>query len=187
MGAIRPPKKAVLFAGLLSGDEDLLRRAAHILQKHFGPVLATSDLWPFDQTDYYEAEMGPDLQRQFVAFTEMIDPGRLAEIKRETNDIEGRISVECVLPEGFRAVNIDPGYLTLSKMVLATTKDYSHRMYLGRGIYAEVTLHFESGRWQPWPWTYPDYASGRYDEFFAALREYLKERISAPDAGDKTR
>ena len=75
--------------------------------------------------------------------------------------------------------------LTLSKMVLATTKDYSHRIYLSRGICAEVTLHFESGQWRPWPWTYPDYASGHYNEFFASLREHLKERMSAPNAGDK--
>lgn len=184
MGAVRPPKKAVLFAGLLSSDEDLLRRTVHVLKKSFGPVLATSGLWPFDETDYYEAEMGADLQRQFVAFQETIDPGRLPEIKRQTNAIEARIAQDCALPEGFRPVNIDPGYVTLSKMVLATTKDYSHRLYLGQGIYAEVTLHFESQAWRPWPWTYPDYASGRYNEFFFALREELKGRLSAPSDDD---
>jgi hypothetical protein len=74
-------------------------------------------------------------------------------------------------------VNIDPGYLTLSKVVLATTKDYSHRLYLRDGIYAEVTLHYEAGAWRPWPWTYRDYASGQYLDFFERVRESLKQQL----------
>lgn len=181
MGEIRPPKKCVLFAGLLCNDEDLLRRTVQLLSGMLGAVLKTSRLWPFDQTDYYQAEMGDDLQRQFVGFDLLIRPGQLPDIKRQTNALERRIAADCALPDGFRAVNIDPGYLTLSKLVLATTKDYSHRLYLDQGIYAEVTLHYESGTWRPWPWTYPDYADGRYTPFFVELREHLKQTLSQPN------
>jgi len=76
-------------------------------------------------------------------------------------------------------VNLDPGYLTLSKLVLATTKDYSHRLYIGGGMYAEVTLHFENGDWRAWPWTYPDFAAGTYHSFFRQVRESYRQELSA--------
>jgi len=174
--AARPVK---LFAGLLSGDVDLLRRARQLLTRRLGPVDLESDVWPFDQTDYYAAEMGPDLKRWFVSFATLVPPDGLAEIKLETNAVEERIAGDCLLPDISRPVNIDPGYLDLTKLVLATTKDRGHRIYLGQGIYAEVTLQYAEGRWQTHPWTYPDYAQAACHAFFVQVRERFRAQRRA--------
>lgn len=178
MGAIRSPRLVNLFCGLISSDPDLMKRAVRLLEQHQGPTDAASELWPFDMTDYYMAEMGEDLQRQFVSFARLIEPGGLPSIKVLTNTLERRVNHDLGLPEEQRRVNLDPGYLTLSKIVLATTKDFSHRLYLGNGIYAESTLHFENGHWTAWPWTYPDYAGPRYHGFFEQLRENYKSKLT---------
>jgi hypothetical protein len=105
-----------------------------------------------------------------------MDPERLAEIKRETNAWEQmyRDAAKATEP---RPLNLDPGYLTSAKLVLATTKDRDHRIYLGQGIYAEVTLHYQRGRgWQPRDWTYADYRSAEYHAFFGRCRDYLREQ-----------
>jgi len=177
VGAIKPPSKAKLVVGMLSGDEDLLREAARRLSRVLGTIELTSVCWPFEGTDYYRDELGERILRQFVAFDELVSVERLPEIKRLTNELETRLGEDLALPETARPVNLDPGYLTLSKLVLATTKDYSHRLYLGQGIYGEVTLHYESGAWKPWPWTYPDYAAPTYHGWFTQVRGRLKEQI----------
>lgn len=179
MGAIRSPRPVNLICGFISNDADLIRRAIRILTQYYGPTDAVSGIWPFDDTDYYEPEMGTNLLRQFASFAELIDPGRLASIKVHTNEVEGRICYECGLPRGQRPVNLDPGYIELSKLVLATTKNGSHRIYMREGIYAESTLHYREGKWQPWPHTYPDYASGRYDAFFEDARNRYKSKLEA--------
>jgi len=178
MGAIRPPRRVNFICGILTGDEDLAARAIQLLKRQIGPIDEVSETWPFDATDYYEPEMGEALKRQFVAFAHLGDPVELPHLKVLTNDLETRIARDLALPELPRPVNLDPGYLTLSKLVLATTKDYSHRVYLRDGIYAESTLHYHDGRWQAWPWTYPDYADGRYHGFFTRVREHLKSKLS---------
>jgi hypothetical protein len=184
VGRIRPPRPAKLICGLIGGDVDLLARARNLLAKQIGQVEAVSDIWPFDQTDYYEHEMGRGLKRQFLSFAGLVQVDRLAEIKRLTNQIEQRITEDVLDPDIPRPVNLDPGYITLSKLVLASTKDYSHRIYLQAGIYAEVTLHYESGGWQAWPWTYPDYAAPTYHAFFTQVRQALKDQLSAdPESG----
>jgi len=179
-----------LIVGLLGGDPDVLRRARQCLTRQHGPVDLESDLWPFDQSDYYSADMGPHLQRWFLSFERLIRPDGLAEIKRYTNALELEIADECLSAESPRPVNLDPGYLDLTKLVLATTKDRGHRVYLGLGIYAEVTLHFSAGAWQPWPWTYPDYHKPEYHAFLTRVREryraqrhQLTELFEAPDEG----
>jgi hypothetical protein len=176
MAKPRAARSVKLFAGLLSGDPDLLRRARQLLVKRFGPVDSESEFWPFDQTDYYQAEMGPGLQRWFLGFAQLVPPDALAEIKHETNALEAAIADDCQLLEIPRPVNIDPGYLDLTKLVLATTKDRGHRIYLGQGIYAEVTLQYVQGAWQILPWTYPDYRRAEYHAFFNRLREQLRQQ-----------
>ncbi len=178
MGAIRPPQRAKLFAGLLTGDTDLLALARRKLEKHFGGADCQSEIWPFTATDYYQPELGPDVRRRFLFFEELISIERLAQIKRLTNDIEHRICDDLALPHTARPVNIDPGYITLSKLVLATTKDHAHRIYLQQGIYAEVTLRFEAGEWKSFAWTYPDYAADAYHADFTRARRRLKEQLS---------
>ena len=154
MGSVRPPRRAKLFCGLLSGDVDLLAEARRRLARQLGPIQLVSQVWPFDATDYYRDALGDHIRRQFVVFAELF------------------------WPAGLRPVNLDPGYLTLSKLVLATTKDYSHRLYLQAGIYAEVTLYFEKGDWRAWPWTYPDYAADAYRAFFREARQEYQRQLS---------
>jgi hypothetical protein len=178
MGIVRSPKPVNLFCGIISNDPDLMDRAVRMLCEYAGPTDAVSELWPFDSTEYYELEMGEDLRRKFVSFEKWIDPGDLAHQKILSNELERRICYELGYPPDQRRVNLDPGYLSLSKIVLATTKDYSHRLYLRDGIYAESTLHFESGKWIPWPWTYPDFADARYHGFFTQVRELFKIKLN---------
>ncbi len=177
MGIIKPPKPVKLFVGLLSGDRDLVRRASQLLRRHYGEIDLQSDYWPFEQTEYYLDELGEHAERRFVSFERLVHPDAIAEIKRQTNAIEKSMCEDLLLPPERRPVNLDPGYMSLSKLVLATTKDFSHRIYLQRGVYAEVTLRFHDGGWQPWPWTYPDYASEAYREFFMHLRQRLKAQL----------
>jgi hypothetical protein len=104
-----------------------------------------------------------------VTFGRLVDPADLAAIKQQTNDLEWSLA------QGeHRRVNIDPGYVSLGKLVLASTKDHGHRLYLGWGIYGEVTLTYQQGRFRPWPWTYPDYASDRYCTLFGEIRKRYK-------------
>jgi hypothetical protein len=127
---------------------------------------------PFDHTDYYTPEFGLDLERQIVTFERLISPIDLPAIKRKTNDLEWTFA-----KTGRRQVNIDPGYVSLGKMVLATTKDHAHRLYLGQGIYGEVTLTYQQGGFRPWPWTYPDYARDAYCGLFNQIRQHYKAQL----------
>ncbi len=178
MGVIRPPRKVKLMCGMIGPDHDLMRRARKMMTRAFGETDLTSDVWPFDATDYYETEMGSDLKRWFVSFEALTSPDRIAEIKRTTMDLEARLADDCLRPPDQRVVNLDPGYVGLSKLVLATTKDHAHRIYIERGIYAEVTLQFTKGRWVAWPWTYPDYAAETYHPFFTEVRQRLVEQLT---------
>lgn len=176
MGDICSPKPVKLFAGLLASSESLLAEVRTRLEREFGPVDLISPVWPFTATDYYRDELGDTVSRQFVFFENLVDPVRLPDIKIRTNQIEQDIGVGHHRPAGQRPVNIDPGYITLSKLVLATTKDYSHRLYLRDGIYAEVTLRYHARRWERLPWTYADYAAETYHEFFETARSRLKQQ-----------
>jgi hypothetical protein len=176
MARPRAPQPVKLFCGLLSGDRDLLQRARQLLARRFGPIDLESDIWPFDQTDYYEPEMGPGLQRQFVSFERPTHPDALPGVKHDSNAIEQKIAEQCAGLEIPRPVNLDPGYLDLGKLVLATTKDRSHRLYIGQSMYAEVTLHFVNGDWQTWPWTYPDYRRPEYHQFFSRVRDRFRQQ-----------
>lgn len=186
MGAIRPPRAVNLICGLISNDPDLCTHAIRLLCEYAGPTDEVTDFWPFDFTDYYEIEMGEDLLRQFVSFDRLIDPAELASLKVLTNDLEKRVCDACGLSPTQRRVNLDPGYIATSKLVLATTKDFGHRVYLHDGIYAESTLHYQGGRWIPWPWTYPDYADRRYHPFFDRVRERLKSKLIACEVEERS-
>ena len=172
MGTAREPAPVKLIASLLTGDLDLLPQVRVALADAFGPIDQESEILLFDHTDYYAAELGPALRRQFVTFERLISPDDLPAVKRQTNELEQELA-----QEGRRRVNIDPGYVSLSKLVLATTKDHAHRLYLGQGIYGEVTLAYQQGRFRPWPWTYADYASDHYCSFFMEIRKRYKAQI----------
>lgn len=178
MGEPRAARPVKLIVGLLSGDSDLLRRVRQLLARHYGPVDLASDLWPFDQTDYYRDEMGGDLLRAFITFDSLMRPEALTALKRHTNELEQQIIEDTLAPVP-RPVNIDPGYIDLNKLVLASTKDSSHRIYLGGGVYGEVTLRFVNGAWQECSWTYPDYRRPEYHAFFTRVRDCYREQRRA--------
>ncbi len=162
------PEPVTLVCGLLSARPEILDEAEAQLVGRYGPVDVRSSDIDFDFTSYYEPQMGRGLTRRFVSFARKVDPGRLAEIKRATNALEA----EAARAHAFaaRPVNLDPGYISPAKLVLASCKDRAHRIYLGQGIYAEITLRFRGGRFQPVETTYPDYRTAAYIEFFAAVR-----------------
>lgn len=139
---------------LLASDLEVMVETMHLLSDRCGKPEYISRLELFDYSDYYEKEMGAPLIRRFVFFETLIPPEELPALKLFSNDIEERFC-----REGKRRVNIDPGYLALSHLILATGKGYSHRPYLRDGVYADLTLIYAHGAFQPLPWTYPDYAS----------------------------
>jgi hypothetical protein len=151
----RQPKAVKLVMSFLFKEEKDFAQALSETDSRYGPVDFLSESLPFDFTPYYELEMGEGLGRRIASFEPLISPGQLSGVKLWTNALEGRSPNE----RGGRKVNIDPGYLAASKFILATGKDYSHRIYLGEGIYGDLTLIFQKGAFTPLPWTYPDYAS----------------------------
>lgn len=172
MGIAKQPQPVKLIASLFAGRPMLLEASRRRLEEAFGPTDYQSEQLPFDHTDYYTPEFGPNLVRTILAFERLVDPGSLATIKRRTNDLETEWQVE-----GRRQVNVDPGYVSLSKLVLATTKNHAHRIYLTDGIYAEVTLHYRDGAFQGFPWTYPDYASPPYRALFGEIRDIYRRQL----------
>jgi len=178
MGIVREVPPAALVAGVFSAEPELMERAAAVLAGKYGPVEAKSPVFDFTMTDYYTGEMGENLKKRFYCFSEPVSPADLPEIKLFTNGIESEFARERD-GETRRRVNMDPGYVTLSKLVLASTKDYSHRIYVGGGIYAEVTLRFVRGTFAPLETTYPDYRIPLAIEFFNGVREYVKRNRAA--------
>ena len=165
MGVIKTHPQAKLVIGFISADIKLIALTEQRLSKEFGHIDLESPIWDFTHTDYYKQEFGDCLKRKFVTFKRLIKPEDLYKIKIKTNSIELQFS-----KSGARKINIDPGYIDTSKLILATTKDYSHRIYLKKGIYAEVTLFYKNHQFNPWPWTYPDYKQASYIEFFNNVR-----------------
>jgi hypothetical protein len=177
MGDIHAPSPVLLLIAASSRYDEALAWGLRRSEAAFGAAAAVSDAFQFTETSYYDAEMGGDLKKQFWVFAELINPGRLAAIKRQTNQWEAAYGGLKTHHEP-RPLNLDPGYLTLAKLVLASTKDHAHRIYLGEGIYAEVTLSFRRGAWQPVDWTYPDYRRQDYLDFFTRCRELLRPRTA---------
>ncbi|HUY93072.1 MAG TPA: DUF4416 family protein [Pirellulales bacterium] len=175
MGFASAHSPALLLTAVTSRHPDALAWANRRAQEAWGPLGLVSPVFDFTETDYYRLAMGERLKKQFLAFQRPFDPAELAEIKLATNAWEAEYTEEAGHAEP-RPLNLDPGYLTPAKLVLASTKDHSHRIYLSQGVYAEVTLHYQSGAWQPREWTYPDYRRADFHEFFLQLRRELQAR-----------
>lgn len=174
MGTVHPFAPEQLVVAVLSTRPDRLCEARGALEARFGPVVLASDPVPWDFTAYYDREMGPGIVRLFWAFGRLVDPAELPSIKLATNGIE-----DAFREDGSRKLNLDPGLLSLSRFVLATTKDGAHRIPLGEGIYAEVTLVFERGEFRPLPWTYPDYRSDGCRAVLKTIRDGYRDRLRA--------
>jgi len=172
---MRPNSRAnivKLFIGFIFAREEVYLKTKRILEKKFGQSDFESQILPFNHTRYYEKEFGSNLKRRFLSFKKLIKAERLAQIKIITNGIEAKLS-----HQGRRQINIDPGILSLGKIILATTKDYKHRIYLTSGIYAEVTLYYQNRSFRPWEWTYPDYKTPAYTHIFNTIREIYFQQI----------
>jgi hypothetical protein len=166
MSRPKPPSPAKLVIGALLKERALYPAVVSELEAAFGPLDLVSPWLPFDTTRYYEAEMGFPLWRRVAAFKPLVAQERLAEIKLATNALERDRAAG-----GRRMVNLDPGYLLLERFVLASGKNFTHRIHVGCGIYADLTLVFQRGEFRALPWTYPDYADQPLRRFLSAVRQ----------------
>jgi hypothetical protein len=175
MGSIRSLVPVKLFVGVLVSDPKLLPEVEARLTGLYGTIDHRSPVFPFDFTDYYSSEMGNVIDRVFFSFERLIEADRLAEIKRQTNEAEQ--NVKPLFESVKRPVNLDPGYIEQAKVVLASTKNFYHRICIGGGIFGEVTMHFKNNTFQFFPWTYPDYQSKPYQEFFLKMRQMYRAQL----------
>jgi hypothetical protein len=173
MAEIKEPQKVLLLIGLIFVKDFELDKVLNELKNDLGSILMTSNTISFTHTTYYNKEMGSKLMRQWVVFDKLIIPDTLVQLKHTTNSIEKKYLNE----RGGRKINIDPGILSLSNLILASTKNFSHRIYLGKGIYAEVTLIYKNKTFTPLEWTYPDHQEEIAIELFEKAREVLKKRL----------
>lgn len=179
---VHPPARLMLAA--FSRHLGALDWALAKAKNEWGEVALSSPSFDFNETDYYESTMGPGLKKVFWAFARPFDPADLAGLKRQANRWEDEFAAATqrgdILDDAGgriaepRPLNLDPGYLTTAKLVLASTKDHAHRIYLCDGIFAEITLFYRHGRWEHHEWTFPDYRRADYQQFFSLVRDSLK-------------
>ena len=183
MGNIQEALPVKLIVGVLTSIPEFLSETEKELTALFGTIDARSDIFPFEWTGYYKAEMGSPIYRRFLSFSDLIEAPAVVDAKIATNELEASMAGKH--PDVRRPVNLDPGYMEQSKIVLASTKNFFHRILIARGIYAEATLYYQDKRWKSFPWTFPEYCSEAYHTFFTALRENYRRQLSA--AGFKIR
>jgi hypothetical protein len=172
MSIPKAPKPAKLVTGIILKDKSLIETLVGELAGKFGPADIISSWFKFDYTSYYEPEMGSSLLRRMIAFKILIEQKDLARIKNITNEIELKYS-----KNGKRSANIDPGYMLCERFVLATGKNYTHRIYIGDGIYADLTLIYQNNSFKKLPWTYPDYSDDNMISYLENVREKYKDDL----------
>lgn len=173
MGQISTPSPVLLLMAVISRDAMAQAWAREWAISEFGPVCLESEPFDFIETQYYRSTMGAELKKTFLAFQHLVAPDVLPRAKLLTNaaEVEYAAKYDSEVP---RPLNLDPGLISESKLILASTKDHAHRLYLGQGIYGELTLQFRHRAWQPCDWTYPDYRREDFHRFFSACREFLR-------------
>ncbi len=171
MAGGRGPEIAVLFVGCLYSSTDIFAAASLELKKTFGKTLFESPPLPWDYTEYYARELAPPVFRKFLFFERPVDASSVVGAKLTAMSMEKGFS-----RDGRRQINIDPGYMTLAKVVLVSSKNYSHRIYLGRGVFAEVELFHKDGIFNALPYTYPDYREEVFLTNFIKARSLLKKK-----------
>lgn len=165
-------KPVKYFVGALFSSETLLEKSVKLLTRHFGVIDQKSQSFVFENTDYYNAEMGVPIFRKFYSFTELKTPDYLAQAKLITNRIEDSLTVDAR-----RKVNLDVGYMDYDKVVLASAKYGINKIYLSSGIYADMVLHYEKGNYSPYPWAFADFKYSQYYPFFLEMRIKYKRQL----------
>lgn len=176
MGESKKHQPVLLTMTIFSRYLDAIGWAEQELSQRFGEIGLNSEVLQFEQTKYYEQQMGADLLLKLIAFKELVEPEVLPETKLWTNELEKRY-LEMAGKSEARPLNLDPGYMTLGKFVLASTKDNSHRIYLGKGVFGEVTLYYAQGGWREREWTYPNYRLCDYQRFLSVCRSALAAQL----------
>jgi len=180
MGVPKSPSPAALFIAVLFAPPASYEEVRAVVRQEFGDILMESPIFSFNHSEYYAEEMGGNLQKVFLLLNRLIDPGALVDWKLHAQEIESRYT-----ENGKRKINFDPGYLEASKLVVATTKNYDHRIYLGRGIYGDVQLRYRFQQFHVNDWTYPDYRQPEHIAFFEKARQkyfdLLKTEFGAPE------
>ncbi|MFQ6082394.1 MAG: DUF4416 family protein [Candidatus Aminicenantia bacterium] len=177
MAKAKPFTPVKLICGIIASRESIFHRAEKELYLNFGPIDFLSQLIPFEFTDYYQKQIGPGLQRKFVSFKDLIDPSKLSEIKLKTNYLEEKIKQE--LKSKKRVVNLDPGYLTPSALIIATVKNFTHRIPLQKGIYAHLELLFKKREIKTLDWTYPDFKTKEYQKILLEVRKIYLHQLKS--------
>jgi hypothetical protein len=170
------PRPTLLLFALTYREERVRDEVLARIEGRFGPIRAALEPFPFTFTRYYEEEMGPDLLKQVVVFVRPVHPGFLPRLKLASGRTEDELKDPVT---GHRRVNLDPGYITPSALVLASTKGAPHRVYMGLGIYGETTLVYHEGEYRPLPWTYPDFRQGALLRFLGEVRTGLVRELRA--------
>ena len=179
MSTLREPKPVKLVISLIFNNSADLVIIKNKLGESLGNVDFESEILNFEHSDYYKKEMGENLRRKFLAFRKLIKRDKLVNIKILCNDLESSF-----MNDGRRNVNIDPGYLAHEHLILATGKGFAHRPYLGRGVYADLTLIYTQNDYQSLDWTYPDYNENRIKDFFRQLRKIYNTNLSEDNKDD---
>jgi hypothetical protein len=174
MGEIKKILPEKLVIGFIYKNEEIVEKVKDALINEFGKIDFESAALNFIHTDYYNKEIGENLLKKFISFEKLVNPDKLFDIKIFTNSIEQKFLYNGT---NNRMINIDPGLLSLSKLVLATTKNYDHRIYIGKGIFAEVTLRWTQKNFKEFEWTYPDFRTEEYKRILGKIREIYKEQI----------
>jgi hypothetical protein len=176
MGKIYTPKPVKLIFGFIFKDGVIFEKAKVIIKKKFGKIDFESQNLKFDLTDYYAEEIGQDLSRKFISLKKLVPADKLPALKVLANKLEDKFSKNLR-----RRINIDPGYVDLAKLVLASTKDYQHRIYLKDGIFAEITLFYQDKSFRPGQWTYLDYKTPEHIAVFNQIRQLYYEQSQNRD------
>ena len=179
MGTVELVAPVKLIVAAITANDSIFQETRACLSQHFDKIDFESDPYAFDHTDYYQKEMGDGLSRHFLSFANLITPEKIADIKLFCNDLEHQFSIN-----NKRRVNLDPGYVTLAKLVLATTKNQAHRIYLQQSIYAEITLKFFNKSFRPLKWTYPDYQQPASIDAFNQIRQAYLTQLKKSESGN---
>lgn len=171
MGTLGRPQPVQAVMGVIYADGEDLAPLESRLAAELGEIDARSEAFDFDATDYYEEEMGAGLKRIFYGFKDLIDPADIVDIKLRAAAIEEDMS-----RDGKRSVNLDPGYMDFNKFILVSAKFLAQKIYMTKGVYADPTIYYDRG-WKVYDWAFPDFRSGRYNDFFSEVRKSYKAKI----------